>query len=337
MPKRVTLKDVAERMGVSVTTVSRALKNRPDIGEETKAKIVALVEEMGYVPNMVAAGLRLERMPFVGAVIMDSANPFFAGVLRGIQDVAYGEGYQTVLCNTDFNSVHELESIRLLEQLRVAGILLYPAQTDPEGSPQSVEAMLRSGPPVVLMGRYYEDIEANWVIFDNPLGGYLATHHALERGYSKVAYLAGERGTSATERRYEGYRRALQEYDLPTDPSLVIWGGRGVQDGRTGFSQLIAKHRPPFAVFCLNDLVAIGALAVALEMGLKVPDDVAVIGYDDIELATVVSVPLTTVASSAYSLGETASRLLLDVLSGEKEAAGHHVVLEPHLVVRQSC
>ena len=333
MLKRVTLKDIAEKTGVSVTTVSRALKDRADIGEDTKARITVLAKEMGYVPNLVAAGLRTERMPFVGAVIMDSANPFFAGVLRGIQDVAYSEGHQILLCNTDFEPERELEAIELLQQLRVAGLLLYPVQKDPE----VLGSTLASGLPVVLMGRYYEELEANWVVLDDPLGGLLATRHAIKQGYPKIAYLGGERGTSATERRYEGYRQALEEADRPVDSSLVVWGGRRTHDGYQGFKKLMGRHQPPLALFCLNDLVAIGALRAAQEMGLRVPDDVGIIGYDDIDIASELSVPLTTVASSHYGMGETAARLLFDVLSGEREPAENHIVLEPHLIVRASC
>jgi LacI family transcriptional regulator len=329
----VTMADIAKEAGTTVTTVSRALRDRPDINPGTKRRILELAKSMDYVPNSLASGLRTRRVPFIGAIIMDSANPFFAGVLRGIHDTAYAGNYQTVLCNTDFSDVREQEAIQLLKQLQVAGILLYPVKTNPE----AIEDLLGSGYPVVLMGRYYENIQANCVIFDDPLAGYLATRHAIQRGYAKVAYLGGPRGTSATERRFQGYCRALMESDRPYDQSMVLWGGRGMQDGYDNFKRLMESHRPPLAVFCLNDMVAIGALRAAQELGFRVPDDVGIIGHDDNSLASVVSVPLTTLATSHYGMGQIATELLLDVLAGKEKPTGHCVVLEPHLVIRASC
>ncbi len=328
-----TLVDIARRAGVTVTTVSRALKNRQDISAATRRRILAIAEEMGYVPNALASGLRTRRIPFIGAVIMDNANPFFAGVLRGIQDTAYAHGYQTLLCNTDFDATREAEAIGLLRQLQVAGILLYPVETNAD----KVQERLRNGPPVVFMGRIYENLEANWVVFDDPLGGYLATRHALDRGYPKVAYLAGPCGTSATERRYQGYCRALAEAGRPVDPSLVLWGGREMADGYTNLKRLLSSKQPPLAVFCLNDLVAIGALRAAQELGLRVPDDVGIIGYDDIEVASSLSIPLTTIASSHQALGHTAAQMLFDVLASPGTDRTEHRILEPRLVVRASC
>ncbi len=329
----VTLKDLAARAGVTVTTVSRALNDKPDIGAETKQRIIELATGLGYAPNLLAYGLRAQKTSFIGAVIMDNANPFFAGVLRGIEDAARARAYQTVLCNTDFSVQREQEAIQLLSQLRVAGILLYPVETQPD----LLRALLQPGVPVVLMGRSYEDVPTNSIVFDDALGGYLATRHALQRGYRKVAYLGGEENTSATSHRFRGYCRALAEAGNLADPSLIFWGGRGIRDGYETCRRLLAQQDPPLAAFCLNDLVAIGALQAVDEAGLGVPDDVGIIGYDDIEMASLVRVPLTTVASSHYALGRGAADLLFSVLNGEKESSAHPQVLTPHLMVRASC
>ena len=327
-----TLKDIAKELGVSVTTVSRALNDKPDISAEMKQRVVEKAQALGYVSNTLARQLRTQRTNTIGVVISDNANPFFAHIVRGIQDTALTHGYHIVLCNTDEDYDKEIEAIRILRQMQVAGIIINPTQA----KEQSMLDLIGSKVPFVLINRYFDEIDTNFVVGNDVAGGYLATEHLLSQGFSEIWNIAGPLRISPARDRLRGYQRALADSGIEYDERLVVSDCIDMNDGYYATGEILDRAEPPIAVCCFSDYVAVGAMDAILEAGLAIPEDVRLVGYDDIEFAPYLRVPLTTIDNPRYTVGETAVNVLVDIIDQSTEAETNHVVLEPKLVIRSS-
>jgi LacI family transcriptional regulator len=323
--------DVAREAGVSSMTVSRVINRKGEVSEDTRQRVEAVIERLGYRPSGIARGLATQRTGTLGLVIPDVANPFFADVARGVEHGAYAEGYNVFLCNTEEDPERELAVLKSLEEKRVDGLVLCSSRLD-EGE---LRAVVSRHPKVVLVNRRLEGDSVGSVLVDDATGGKLATHLLLEAGHQAIGYLGGPPVSHSGRQRAIGYQVALGDAGVSSDPAWVRHCRPMVAGGQEVARELLINQPEISALFCYNDLVAVGALQACGELGRRVPDDVAVVGYDDIPLAALVTPALTTCRVPRYELGSQTVDLLLDQIKGCTDDCGE-IVLAPELVVRAS-
>lgn len=331
MSDRVTMADVAREAGVSSMTVSRVINNKGDVSAETRQRVHAVIERLGYRPSGIARGLATRRTGTLGLVVPDVANPFFSDVARGVEHVAYAEGYNVFLCNTEEDPERELAVLRSLEEKRVDGLVLCSSRLDEE----ELRAVVSRHPTVVLVNRRLEGRSVRSVLVDDEAGGRLATQLLLEAGHQTVGFLAGPRISHSGRQRTKGYQVTLAEAGLAHNGAWVRHCVPMVEGGQQVARALLKAHPQMTALLCYNDLVAVGALQACAELGRRVPDDVAVVGYDDIPLAALVTPALTTCRVPRYDLGTRTVWLLLDQIHGCSDGC-EEVLMRPELVVRDS-
>ena len=335
--KPVSIKDVARAAGVSHSTVSRALADSPLVAPETKQCIHRIASDMGYTPSALARGLVTRRTHTVGLVVTTIADPFIAEVVRGVEETALDNGYSVILGECNAEPERELACVRTLREKRVDAIVVTSSRV---GS-LYVPLLGELGVPVVLINSQHEGDYVYSVRTDNLAGGRLAGEYLLALGHRHVGYISGPPGAHSSLERLEGCRRALQEHGLDVPGLWVAPGDGRTSGGQAGAELLIGCSPHPTAIFCYNDMTAVGALRAVKVSGLRVPGDLSIIGYDDIPFAAFVDPPLTTVAQAKHTLGQRAMTLTLNLLSGHKEPAGQEetsdVVLIPFLVERASC
>jgi LacI family transcriptional regulator len=333
-PRSVSVKDVAATAGVSIGTVSNVL-NRPDrVSAGTRAKVEAAMSELGFVRNESARQLRAGRSSAVAYVMLDATNPFFTDVARGIELTAEKADLSVFICNSGNRPEREHAYLDRLEQQRVQGILITPI--DP-ADPMLAEVAAR-GIPVVLVDRTSDVGRHCSVAVDDVSGGEIAARHLLELGHERIAFVGGPASLGQVRERLDGARRAVASAGLPQDRLTVLVSAElTVAEGRHAgqlLAGLPASQRPTGAV-CANDMVALGLLQQCVTLGLRVPDDLAIVGYDDIDFAAAATVPLTSVRQPRLQLGETAADLLIDEASNP-DHQHRQVVFTPELVVRGS-
>ena len=331
LPNHVSIKDIAKAAGVSHSTVSRALADSPLVAQETKQRIQHIAREMGYTPSAIARGLVTKRTATIGLVVTTIADPFIAEVARGVEETALDHGYNVILCGCNAEPERELACVRTLREKRVDGIVVTSSRV---GS-LYVPLLEELGVPIVLINSQHEGNYVYSVRTDNLTGGRLAGEYLLSLGHRHIAYIAGPSGAHSSIERLKGCRSALQERGLGIPDEWIAPGDGQVEGGYAAISTLLQRSPRPTAIFCYNDMTAIGALRAIKAAGLHVPDDLSLIGYDDIAFAAFVDPPLTTVAQDKYTLGQQAMSLTLDLLNGREEAGD--VILSPYLVKRASC
>ena len=331
----VTMRDIAERAGVSLITVSRALNNKPDVSKETRARVRAIAEELQYAPNVHARALASGDSRTLGLIVADSANPFYGKLIRGVEDTASAQGYGVILCNTSEDREREAAAHQMLREKRVDGMLVTGIRT-------GLSPLLRleqENIPFVLLNRYLQEIDADCVVNDNRQGAYEATAHLCGLGHRRIVHLTGPQQISSVRERLAGFRQALDEYDIQFDPGLVLRCDLKLEGGYQQIKTAMPAFAPrPTAVFAYSDLVAIGVLKALRELGLRVPQDIALVGYDDIEFAPFVDPPLTTVAQLVYEIGQKGTEILLEKINWpeEEEWTPQRMVFKPELRIRAS-
>ncbi len=331
----VNIKDVAARAGVSVGTVSNVL-NRPGIVRPaTRARVEAAIVELGFVPNALARQLVVGQNHTIAYVVLDASNPFFTDVARGIEEVAKTQHLSLFICDSNQSEEREDRFLERLTELRVAGVLITALDYDNE----RLGRLRQLGIPVILVDRA-PDIAHDWcaVGVDDVAGGDMAVAHLLESGRHRLAFVGGPASVPQVADRLTGARKAIAEAGLNESSLLFLeTSSSTIGEGRRAGERLLGlpKRSRPNGVFSANDLLAFGLVQVLLQQGIKVPDEVAVVGYDDIELAGAAGVPLTSMAQPRHALGRTGAELLLD----EASDAGHEhrqVLFRPELVARAS-
>ncbi len=330
MKKFITIKDVAKASGYSINTVSRALNNKSEIKEETKEKILKVARELGYFKNFAAASLRGQRTKTIGVVLPDSANPFYSEVLKGIESEAKKHGYQIVLTNTERNYESEKEGIFALLQRRIDGLLVSPVQERDD----DIRELIKLNIPFVIVGRHFEKIKVDEVYNDEIKGGYLATEYLIKKGYKKILMLNGYLHKSPAKMRLEGYKKALGKYGIKFDSELVIIGDIDFTDGYNQIKNAIKSEKSFDSIFAYNDMLALGAIKVLKEEKIKVPEDIGVVGYDDILFASISAPALTTVMIKKQELGARSFKLLMERIEGRKDTKKE--ILDVELIVRES-
>ncbi|MFC5261960.1 LacI family DNA-binding transcriptional regulator [Kribbella qitaiheensis] len=328
------VKDVAAAAGVSLGTVSNVL-NRPEmVSPTTRAKVEAAMASLGFVRNESARQLRAGSSRIVAYLMLDAGNPFFTDVARGVEEAAQAAGLSVFLCNSNEDAAREADYLDLLEQQRVQGVLITPI--DPDSS--RLRKLPSRGTPVVLVDRAIDDDEHCSVAVDDVLGGEIALSHLIELGHQRVAFVGGPNTIGQVTDRRDGARRAVEDAGLPADSLVdVLTGALTVAEGRGAGQRLagLRADRRPTAAFCANDLLALGLLQQCVSLGLRVPEDLAIVGYDDIEFAAAAAVPLTSVRQPRQLLGRRAAELLLDE-SSNPDHEHQRVTFTPELIVRTS-
>ncbi|WP_322806462.1 LacI family DNA-binding transcriptional regulator [Thermanaerothrix sp.] len=326
-----TIREVAARAGVSPTTVSHVINNTRFVSPEARERVLQAMEELGYRPNVLARSLRRGETRTLGLILPDSANPFFAEVARAIEDAAFREGYNVILGNSENELEKERLYVEVLTTKQVDG-LIFVAAGDRS---QSLEGLVRQGLPVVVVDRQLTHLDVDTVLADNLQGGLLATRHLIHLGHRRIGCITGPSHLTPSAQRVIGYRQALGEAGLRIEEDLIVRGDFSPRSGYLAARRLFSHPHPPTAIFACNDMMAIGALRALAELRLAVPDAVAVIGFDDIELASYASPPLTTIRQDKVALGQAAVRLLLERIA-DRDLPARRVVIPTTLIERET-
>lgn len=331
----VSIRDVAAHAGVSVGSVSNVLNRPSSVSAATRDRVHASIKALGFVRNESARQLRAGRSRVIGLVVLDVSNPFFTDMARGAEDEANNSGLAVILCNSDDQLQRENAYLDLLEEHRVQGILITPVGDNWD---RLAEVQDR-GTPVVLVDSWSPSGQQCSAAVDDVLGGDLAVSHLLEQGHERIAYVGGPPDLRQVRERRDGALRAIARAGgNPSDLMLIDTAGLNIASGQS-VGAVIADSTTlgrPTAVFCANDLIALGVLQEMTRNRIRVPEDVSIIGYDDIDFAAAAAVPLTSVRQPRHQIGSTAARLLLDEADGDGAHQHRQVIFEPELVVRQS-
>lgn len=326
-----TIRDVAQRAEVSPITVSRVINDSGYVSDETRRRVEAAIDELNYVPNILARSLRSKRTHTLALVITDVTNPFWTTVARGVEDKAAENGFSVILCNTDEDPEKEKSYIEVLLQKRVDGVIIVSVNGD--GS--SLRLLSQQGIPHVVIDRRVKGMHTDLVRGDSVGGAYQLTKHLIELGHRRIAIIAGPEQASTADDRLAGYLKALEEFGIPVDEALIK---RGRFDQRTGYEltkEVLELEKRPTALFAGNNFIAIGALIALREQGVRVPDGMALVCFDEIPHLSAVYPFLTVAAQRAYEMGAIGTQLLLERLAGKREE-NREVVLETELILRRS-
>ncbi|MBS2535164.1 LacI family DNA-binding transcriptional regulator [Catenulispora sp. NF23] len=330
--RHVSITDVAAQAGVSITTVSHVLSGQRPVSAATTAKVRQVIAELGYEPNQLARGLRLQRTNTVALVIPDITNPFYPLIARGLQNVLGPAGMQVLVTSTDADPAAEDAAVQQMITRRVDGLAFAGYQADH----RRVTAAAEVGIPVVLLGGRTARPGIDVVSADDVAGGEIATEYLITRAYRRIAFITGAERVGSPANRVLGYRHALRAAGMPYSARLVVREEISRDGGARAMARLLSLRQAPDAVLCTNDVTALGALDAAKDAGLRVPRDVAVMGFDDIEIAALTTPALTTVSIRPLEQGEAIGRLLLGRLDGSAPRAAQRILFDPAVVPRES-
>ena len=326
-----TIKDVAEKAGVSTATVSHIINGTRFVSDELSVKVRSAIEELGYEPHAVARSLRGQKTHMIGLILPDNTNPFFAEVARGVEDACFTAGYSVILCNSDNNLEKEVSYLRLLENKGVDGIAFVSIGRDHE----AVEVLAKQKQPHVLIDRVIPDFDIDSVLVDNRGGARQAVGTLIDLGHRRIGFISGPADLSSSIERQRGYREALEEVGLKPEEGLIAEGDFGLQGGEQAATAVLDTDRPPTALFVANDMMAIGALNTARKLGLNVPEELSLFGFDDIAMAACTAPALSTVAQPKYHIGQRTAEILLRRIRHPKDPIISES-LSTHLVLRES-
>lgn len=333
---RVTGKDIAQKLGISEMTVSRALNNRGYVDKQTKKKVLAMAKELGYSPNHIAKSLVLKRTHTIGVVVPEITHSFFPEAIRGIEEVAFMAKYQLILTHSAEDARREQDAIQTLESKRVDGILISTAQSVADYS--FYRRLIKSNVPLVFFDRCVFNIGANCVSINDEESAKQITIHLIEHGYKRIAHLNGPLRVSIGKDRMNGFKKALEERHLPVYKELIVESGFHEQGGYEAMKKILSlpKKLYPRAVVAANDPAAFGAIKAINEHHLRIPEDIAIVGFSDDIRAALITPSLTTVCQPAYEVGKRAAQKLLEIIEG-KSTSIDKVIINTNQVIRTSC
>lgn len=336
---QVTIKDIARELGISPSTVSRALKDHPDISAETKKAVNELADRLNYQPNIVALSLRQKKTNTIGVIIPEIVNTFFSTVISGIEDVAYEAGYNVILAQSNESYQREVTDMKALFNSRVDGMLLSLSRETTNFD--HIESIISKGVPIVLYDRFYNNPNMSKVVVDDYVGAKEAVLHLVEQGCKRIAHLEGAPNLIISKDRLRGYQDALSESNLEIRESYtVVCPNNSFEEGQRAAQKLLSLSVPPDAIFASNDPMAMGAIMAIKEKGLSIPDDVAVVGFSNYFFAQITDPSLTSVDQPGFEMGQEAARLLIrQIDTRDKELddlAPETKTLKTKLIVRNS-
>lgn len=329
MKPTITIYDVAEKAGVSISTVSKVLNNTGSIAEKTRQRVRETMQELNYQPSVVASVKK--RIQTIGLLIPSISNPFMAEVARSIEDHVKKFGFSLMVCSTDNNLDNEIEYISILQQKYVDGIIIATGLKN-HGA---IRELINDEIPVALLSRDIPSLAVDTVLVDDFLGGYEAAQYLMSLGHRKIAMITESMNLSVVKARIQGYRQALEEAGLEYDEGLVLLNNTTFEAGKHATRELLSLPEPPTAIFASTEFLAIGAIKSARELGVHVPNDLSIVGFDDTILSTVCDPALTTIAQPIQEMGKRVVELLVEEIEKPKEIK-QRIVLSPKLVVRES-
>ena len=327
-----TLKDIAKEAGVDLSTVSRSVSGVAGVHPKTRERVLAVAQRMNYQPNRIARGLVTGRTHTLALIISDVRNPFFAEVARGAEDAAYASGFDLILCNSDLNPERQMRYFDSLCEKRVDGIVVNSVFSPDRGQQAKLAA---SGLPIVLLNASRAAARFSTVSADSLEGGRLAAQYLTDRGHRRIAHLAGPRRHTNLGNRTKGFLTALRERGI--SDAILLHGEHTFSGGHQMAETLFRKAHDITAVFCVNDVIAFGCIRAAIEHGIRIPEQLSIIGFDDVQLAGLTAPPLTTIHQPKYDLGQSAINLLLDAIRRGPQTTPEHRLLGVRLVERNSC
>jgi len=333
--KKVTIHDIAEKLNITASTVSRALNGNPRISERTKKAVLKTADELNYEPNQVASALRSGRTQLIGMLVPSINRAFFSSIIRGVEEVANSLGYHVIVSPSYENLENEERVIKAFLSARVDGVIASIGKSTQQF--EHFNQVLNRGLPLVLFDRTTPMLQTSQVVIDDYQGAYVATAHLIEQGCSRIVHFTTERKINIYKERYRGYRNALEDHGIPFDESLVFSGNLQLEDGQTHTKQLIESGNAFDAIFSASDYAAMGAMQVLKENGFSIPKDVALVGFLNEPFTAFTDPPLTTVNQFPIEMGRTAANLFFNALNSEQEkVTPKKTVLQPELIIRQS-
>jgi len=333
MEKPATIKDIAKKLNISISTVSRALRNATDVNAETKKAVMALSEELNYQPNRLALSLRQKQTHTIG-VIVPNLDYVLSLMVRGIDEVALEAGYTVMVCQSNESFGREIVNTRrLLESLVDGFIISVSSETK---SFDHFKKIQERNIPIVIFDRIIPDIVAPSVRLDNEMGGFLATEHLLEEGYKRIAILAGPKNLGISNSRMDGYLNALKKYKIKIDDSLIIHCDFNQDYAFFATQELLNMKKRPDAIFTISDRMAIGAMLAIKKKGLKMPEDIGLVGFNKEPVVTLVTPQISSVDMSSFEIGKAAAKLFIETMHNNEDMSKTEHILKPKLYIRES-
>ncbi len=335
MKKRVTIQDLAKELNTTPSTISRALKNHPAISKSMKKKVVDLAKERNYQINALAAGLRIGKSKTIGVIVPRINRDFFSNVIAGVEDMAFENGYNVVICQTHDKVAKERQHLNTLISSGVSGILVSVGLET--NNFDHFDEVKRLGIPLIFFDRVAEQSDVNKIQNNDKAGAYKAVVHLIDNGYKRIAHFAGPDYLNVYKDRKEGYLDALRDYNIEIEEELIIESDLKVESGRVSMKQLIELPNPPDAVFSASDYSALGALLYLDEMGIDVPNQIGVVGYSNENFTALISPSLTSVNQHGMEIGRYAAKVFFEEINDQqKSLIPRTIVLDPELIIRAS-
>lgn len=334
--KKYTIDDIAALGGVSRGTVSRVINNSSSVNRKTRENILRIIKQAHYVPDPYARALITKKTGLLGLFIPDITNLFFADVIRGIQMTADEYGYDLILCNTESDYQKEQEALKRLLMRKVEGFVISSTELgNREEGKLLLRHLIEKGQKMVFISST-KDIPADHVVVDNEKGGYLATRHLIELGHRTIAHISGFLKTTSGHERFMGYRKAMEEANIPFNENFIADGEFTFQGGYRAAKKMLGQKELPSAIFAANDIMALGGLQAINENGKKIPEDMALVGFDDIPVSALVKPALSTIHQPSLELGRKSAEILIGRIRDELPGKRVEITIEPKLVVRDS-
>ncbi|WP_413303858.1 LacI family DNA-binding transcriptional regulator [Bacillus sp. 1P10SD] len=330
--KDATLKEVAQLANVSTATVSNVINNTKHVSEDLKKKVYESMKALNYKPNEIAKSLKVKQSRLIGILISDISNSFISKVVKGIESTLSEKGYNVLLCSTDSDVEKEKEYLEVLMGKRIDGLIISSS-----GAGNHYDDLLKAKVPLVFLNRCPEHLPSNMVMTNNIKGAYMATEHLIKHGYKKIAIITGPMQYSTGRDRYIGYKRALEDYAISYHDELVLEGDFTIESGYGLTKEIIESKMKIDAIFISNNSMSLGSYKYIKEQGLKIPQDIALYGFDDPEWADVVDPPLSGITQPAFELGVYAAQKMIDTIQGTCPEIREIKYLDPNMIIRKSC
>jgi len=333
--RHTTITDIAKKLGISASTVSRALSDHPDINASTKKRVKKLAKECNYKPNPIAQSLKNNRTTIIGVIVPEIKHDFFSSAISGIEEIAYHAGYTIIVCQSNENFEREVVNTNALIQQRVAGIVASISQNTKNSN--HFKSVIERGIPLVFFDRVCEDVSTSKVVIDDSKSAFDAVSYLINKGYKKIAHFAGPKVLGICKRRLNGYTDALIKAHVPIMKELICYGGLHEIDGYNSMDYLLRKNIIPDAIFAVNDPVAIGAFQKIKEVGLKIPGDIGIVGFSNNKITSLVDPAITTIDQPSFEMGKKAAEILIELIeSDKKNGRPKTITLDTKLIVRDS-
>ncbi len=329
-----TLKDVAKLAGVHSSTVSRVLRGKESfrIPKETQDKIIAAAKELSYQPDQGARALRLKKSHTIGLIVPDISNPFFFFFSRTIEINSFETGFTFIVCNTNYHQEKENHFLNELLSRRIDGLIIAPVQ----GSKEKINELLDKNFPVVLIDRYFEDMETNAIISDNCETAYQVVKYFAEHGHKRIAFIKGQSGIYTIAKRLEGYKKAVQDFGLVNEPGLIAGGGFCIEDGYNATQVVLNGSKNPTALLVSGNLLTVGVIKAITEKGMSIPQDISIIAYEDNVFTPYLAAPVTVIAHPVEEMGKKAFSLLMEHLEAKIKISYSKIVVKSRIEIRDS-